>query len=93
MIGLSKRSVSSTKFGMRSRSLAQQLLQVRPFTQEEERGREQPHGRLLARREQVRGDAHDVDDLGRRAVGERRGGEPGQHVVARLAAAVLDVRR
>ena len=72
--------------------VAQQLLQVRPFAEEQERGREEPHRRLLARGEQVRGDADDVDDLGRRAVREGRGGEPGQHVGARLAATVLDVR-
>ena len=46
---------------------------------------EQPDGGLLAGGEQVRGDPHDVDDLGQRAVGERRGGEAGHHVVARLA--------
>ena len=41
-----------------------------------QRGAEEAHGRLLAGGEQVGGDAHDVDDLGHRAVGERRGRQP-----------------
>ena len=56
-----------------------------------ERRAEQAHGGLLAGGEQVGGDPDDVDDLGRRAVGERRAGQPGEHVAARLAAPVLDV--
>ena len=54
---------------------------------------EQPHGRLLAGREQVGRDAHDVDDLGRRAVGERGRRQAGEHVGAGFPAAVLDVGR
>ena len=56
-----------------------------------QRGAEQADGGLLAGGEEVGRDAHDVDDLGRRAVGEGGGGQAGQHVVAGLAAAVLDV--
>ena len=91
LIGLSYRSVSSTKFGMRSRSSRSSCCRS---------GRSPSSWSALASRrtvvswpgrEQVRGDAHDVDDLGRRAVGERRGGEPGEHVVARLAPPILDV--
>ena len=58
-----------------------------------QRGREQPRRRLLSRREQEGGGAHDVDDVGRGAVRVRREGEVGQHVLARLAPPVLDVRR
>jgi len=44
-----------------------------------------------ALREDVGGHAHDVDDLGQIAVREPRAGERGEDVVARRAAAVLDV--
>ena len=72
--------------------VAQQLLQLRVVADALQRGAEEPHGRLLAGREEVGGDARDVDGLGDRAVGERRGRQAGHHVVARFAPAVLDVR-
>ena len=43
--------------------VAQELLEVGSLAEQLERGREEPHRRLLAGREQVRGDAHHVDDL------------------------------
>ena len=89
--GLSNRSVSSMKFGSELAVAAQPLLQLGVLGQHPQRRREQARRRLAAGREQVRGDAHDVDGLGQRAVGEGRRGEPGDHVVARLRAAVLDV--
>ena len=54
-------------------------------------GAEQPHRRLLPGGEHVGGDADDVDHLGQGAVGEGGGGQRGEHVVAGLAPAVLDV--
>ena len=72
--------------------LAQQLLELRVVADALQRGAEEAHGRLLTGGEEVGGDARDVDGLGDRAVGERRGRHAGQHVVARLAPAVLDVR-
>ena len=68
-------------------------MEVGSLAEQEQRGREQAHGRLLTGGEQVRGDAHDVDDLGCTPVGERRRREPGEHVVARALAPVLDVGR
>ena len=70
---------------------AQQPLQIRVLRQHLERGAEQPDGRFLARREDVRRDAHDVDHFGQRAVREGGRGKAAEHVAARLAAAVLDV--
>ena len=58
-----------------------------------ERHRDQASGGLTAGGEQVRRDAHGVGDLGQRPVGERRGREPGEHVVARIGPPVLDVGR
>ena len=72
--------------------LAQQLLELVVVADALQRGAEEAHGRLLTGGEEVGGDARDVDGLGDRAVGERRGRHAGQHVVARLAPAVLDVR-
>ena len=72
--------------------LAQQLLELRVVADALQRGAEQAHGRLLSGGEEVGGDARDVDRLGDRAVGKRRGRQAGQHVVARVAPAVLDVR-
>ena len=72
--------------------LAQLLLELRVVADALQRGAEEAHGRLLTGREEIGGDARDVDGLGDRAVGERRGRHAGHHVVARLAPAVLDVR-
>ena len=63
----------------------QPLLDVGLVAHHLQRGGQQPHRRLLARGEDVGGHPHDVADLGHRAVRERRRGQPGQHVVARLA--------
>ena len=71
--------------------LPEELLQVRTLADELQGGAEQPHRRLLSGGEEVGGDADHVDDLGQLAVGERRGGQRREHVVARLAPAVLDV--
>ena len=71
--------------------VAQQLLEDGAFAEQLERGREEAHGGLLAGREQVGGNAHHVDDLGQRAVGERRGRETRDHVVLRVPPAILDV--
>ena len=54
-------------------------------------GAEEPSGRLPARREQVGGDQGDIPNVGHRPVGKGRGRQTGHHVVARLAAALLDV--
>ena len=72
--------------------VAQLLLELGVVADALQRGAEEAHGRLLAGREEIGGDARDVDGLGDRAVGERRGRHAGHHVVARLAPAVLDVR-
>ena len=79
------------KFGMRSRSVAELVLEVGAVAEDPERGGEEAGGRLPAGGEQVDGDSHHVVDLGERAVGECCGGESGHDVVARLAPAVLDV--
>ena len=71
---------------------AQQLLELVVVADALQRRAEEAHRRLLTGCEEVGGDARDVDRLGDRAVGERRGRHAGQHVVARLAPAVLDVR-
>ena len=70
---------------------AEQVLEVGPLAEEQERGGEQADGGLLAGGEQVGGDAHDVDDLGQRPVRERRGRQAGQHVVGRIRPSALDV--
>ena len=72
---------------------AQLVLELRVLGEVLQRGGEQARGRLLAGGEQERRGAHDVDDLGRGAVGVGREREVGEHVVARLAPAVLDVLR
>ena len=72
------------KLGMRSRSSRTSLLQVGPLAEHPERERQQPHRRLLTAGEEVGGDQRGVADLGRRPVGERRGGEAGEDVVAGL---------
>ena len=56
-----------------------------------ERGAEQADRGFLSRREQVRCDPDDVDDLRQRAVRKRRGRETGEHVGARLTPALLHV--
>ena len=68
-------------------------LQVRVLADHLEGRRQQPHRRLLARREQVGGDPHHVDHLGHGAVGEGRRGQRREHVLARRAPALLDVGR
>ena len=73
--------------------LAQLLLQLGVVADALQRGAEEAHRRLLTGGEEVGGDARDVDGLGDRAVGKRRGRHAGHHVVARCAPAVLDVRR
>ena len=73
--------------------LSEQLLQVRTLTDQLERGREEPDGRLLPGGEQVGRHPHHVDHLGRRPVREAGRRQPGQHVVAGLAPPVLDVGR
>ena len=73
--GVSSRSVSSTKFGMSSRSSRSCCCSSGPLAEEPEHRGEQPGRRFPARREQVGGDQHDVVDVGQRAVGERRGGQ------------------
>ena len=58
-----------------------------------QRGRDEPSRGVLARREDERGHAaHDID-VGDRPVGVRDACQLGEHVLARFAAAVLDVLR
>ena len=90
--GLSMRRHSSTKFGMSCAVLAEQLLELLVLADALQRRAEEAHGRLLTGGEEIGGDARDVDRLRNRAVGKRRGRHAGHHVVARVAAAVLDVR-
>ena len=71
--------------------LPEELLQVRAIADELQRGAEEPHRRLLSGRKQVGGNADDVDDLGQLSVGERRCRQRGEHVIARVPAAVLDI--
>ena len=70
--------------------LAQPLLQLGVVGDALHADAHELDGRLLACGEEVRGDAGDLDRLGDRAVGERREGHPGQHVVLRVGAALLD---
>ncbi len=76
---------------MRSRRVAEKLLQVRALPDQLQRGAEEADRGLLAGGENVGGHADDVDDLGEIAVRKPRGGQSRQDVVTRLAAAVLDV--
>ena len=69
------------------------LLELGALAELLEHHAEQARRGLPARREQIRGDQHDVVDLGQRPVGERRVRQLGHHVVARLAPAVLDELR
>ena len=73
--------------------LPQQLLQIVALADQLERGGEQPHGRLLPRREHIGGHPDDVDHLGHRPVGKGGGRQAVQYVVARRATPVLDVCR
>ena len=91
--GLSNRSVSSTKFGMRVAITPQPLLQVGSLRDDPQREREQSHGGLLPPGEQVRGEQRDVVHLRRRPVREGGGGHRRHDVVAWRPAAILDVRR
>ena len=70
LTGLSIRSASSMKLGIRSRSVAQRPLELGIVADELQRGAEEADGGLLAGGEEIGGDPHDVDDVGRR---RRRG--------------------
>ena len=63
-IGGSSRRHSSMKFGMRVALVAQQLLELGALADQLEHLAEQARRGLLARREQIGGDQHDVADLG-----------------------------
>ncbi len=78
---------------MRSAVLAEELLEVGTVSEQLERGGQKADRGLLTRREHVGGDPHHVDHVRRGTVGEGRGGQPGQHIIAGLAPAVLDVGR
>ena len=71
--------------------LRSRALQFGVLGQQLERRGQQPDRGLLARREEVGGDPHDVDDLGCRSVRERRERHLRHDVAARCPAAVLDV--
>jgi len=77
--------------GIRLRSYAQFLLYIGPIANHLERGAEQLGRGLLSGGEKERGRAGDFDDLGCRSVWVLRRRERGQHVLARVATAVLDV--
>ena len=90
--GLSTRSASSTKFGMRSRVLAELVLQLGVLGEVLERGGEQARGRLLARpRRGTSRCARPTVTSGVEPSGIGRERELGEHVLARLAPPVLDV--
>jgi hypothetical protein len=72
-------------------SAPEEVLEIGMLTDELERAGKQPHRCFLSRSEEVGRDANDVDHLGRRAVGERRGREPGHDVVPWRSPAILDV--
>jgi hypothetical protein len=72
--------------------LAQQPLELLVVADALQRSAEEAHGRLLTGCEEIGGDARDVNGLRDRAVGKRRGRHARHHVVAWIAAAVLDVR-
>ncbi len=91
-IGLSSRSISSMKSGMRWRSPRSSAWSSGSSARRCIAEPEESRGRLAARREQVRGDERDVVHVGDRPVGEGRGGDAGHHVVARFAPELLDVR-
>ena len=86
-IGLSSRSVSSTKLGMRSGSARSCAWRSGRSAISVQRGAEEPRGRLPACREQVGRDQGNVVDVGYRPVGKGRGGETRHHVGARRAPA------
>ena len=73
--------------------LAQPALDVRAVPDHLQRGAQQPDRGLLPGGEDVGGDPHDVADLRHRPVRECRRRQSGQHVVAGLGPAVLDVGR
>ena len=73
--------------------VAQRLLHLGMLGDPPQRCAEEVHRGLLAGAEQVGGDHDDLVDFWQRAIGERCRRECGEHVVARLAAAVLDVAR
>ncbi len=79
--------------GCASRSSRSSCWQLGTLADHLEHRAEQARRGLLAGREEVGGDQHDVVDLRQRPVGEGRGGQLGHHVVARCAASVLDVGR
>ena len=91
MTGLSTRSTSSMKLGIRSAVGAELVLQLGVLGEVLQRGGEQARGRLLAGGEQERRGPHDRGDLGDRAVGVGRQRQVGEHVLARLAPPILDV--
>src|SRR5262249_52502088 len=73
--------------------VSQELLDLRAFADHLEHLAEKARRGLLTRGKEVRGDQHDVPDLGQRAVGKRRGGEARHHVVPRFAPTIGDVAR
>src|SRR5262249_22756576 len=86
LVGLSSRSTSSVESGVRSGRARR-----RAWGSGGSGGVLSPLPR--ARGEQERGGAHDRGDVGRRAVGEGRGREPGQQVAARRSPPVLHIAR
>ena len=89
--GLSTRSTSSRKSGIRSRVGPQLVLQLRVLGQVLQRRGQQAGRRLLAGGEQERRGPHHRGDLRRGAVGVGGQRQVGEHVLARLAPPVLDV--
>ena len=85
------RSASSTKFGIRSRSRAERLLDLGPLAEHSPRCRGGAPWSPVRRRRRW-WPPGDIVDIGCGPVGERGGGQPGEYVVARLASAILDVR-
>ena len=71
--------------------LPQLLLQLGFLGEDSQRRDEEPRRGALTAGEEDRGDAHDVDDLRQRAVGEPSVRHLREHVVTRLSASVLDV--
>ena len=71
LTGLSNRSDLLDEVRDAVALVAEQLLELGALADEPERGPEEADRGLLAGGEEVGGDAHDVDDLRRRAVGER----------------------
>ena len=89
--GLSIRSTSSRKPGIRVAVGPQLVLQLGVLGQVLQRRRQQPGGRLLPGGEQEGGGPHHRGDLRRGAVGVGGQGQVGEHVLAGLAPPVLDV--